>query len=181
MKAVVYIALGSNLDRPSAQIAHAIALLLTEDLRPLRRARTYRSRPVGPTSQPEFVNSMVEAKTNLGPVELLARLKSIESRMGRKHTVRWGPRVIDLDIILYEDLVIEEEALTIPHREMTRRRFVLAPLMDLAPERIVPGLGQTVHALLDALGPDRQGDIRVLEDEVLILGHDEHDPGQPSG
>jgi 2-amino-4-hydroxy-6-hydroxymethyldihydropteridine diphosphokinase len=155
-----YIALGANLGAdPAAALDDAERRLATAGLvRVLRRSRNYRSRPVGPSDQPMYVNSAIEAETELDPFALLDHLKSVEADMGRTPSVRWGPRVIDLDILLYGSAVVTTERLEIPHREMRRRRFVLAPLADLSPGLEIPGLGRTVADCLAALGGD-PGDV----------------------
>lgn len=159
----VYLALGANLGEAKAALDEALARIDAADLRILRRSRLYRSAPVGPQDQPAFFNAVVEAQTTLDPHPLLARLKDTEAEMGRTPTRRWGPRVIDLDIILFGDTLLDTPDLVIPHRELSRRAFVLAPLSDLCPEAVVPGLQRTVSALLEAL-PRQQGDLEALQD-----------------
>ena len=114
----------------------------------------FRTKPVGPQDQPDFVNTVLEAETKLQPLPLLLHLKEIEAEMGRTKTGRWGPRVIDLDIILYGSMVLDDPVLTIPHKQMTQRRFVLAPLARLAPDLIVPKDGRTVAECLADLDDD---------------------------
>ena len=123
---------------------------------------------IGPPGQPDYVNSAVEVETTLEPLALLDRLKAIEAELGRTEGARWGPRVIDLDLALWGDRVVDHPRLVVPHRELTRRRFVLAPLADLVPGAVVPGTEQTVAALLAGLGkaPD---ELSVIEG-VDILG-----------
>ena len=165
----VYLALGANLGEPRAALAEAQARLAPAGITATRRARLYRSAPVGPPGQPPYYNTAVEVQTELGPHALLAALKAIEATMGREPGERWGPRVIDLDIALYGDAALDTPELTIPHRELTRRRFVLAPLCDLAPNLVVPGPELPIHALLAAL-PERPGELEVVEHAVLELG-----------
>lgn len=113
---------------------------------------------------------MVEATTSLTPEGLLDRLKAIEETMGRTPTERWGPRVIDLDIILFSGRRIQTERLTVPHVEMANRRFVLAPLADLAPGRLVPGHDRTVSELLADVPNEGEGAVEVADHSILDLG-----------
>lgn len=161
-----FLALGANLGDPVAQIASAQRALTEGGAKVRRRARLYRSAPVGPDGQPDYVNTAVEVETELTPEALLSLAKQIEAEHGRTAGVRWGPRVLDIDIALYGGLQLETERLRIPHRELQNRRFVLAPLFDLAPELEVPGLG-SVRALLAAL-PDDPSALEVLEDRVVV-------------
>lgn len=148
-----YVALGSNLDDPTRQIAAAFDRLATlEECRLIARSRLYRSAPLGPQNQPEFVNAVAGLLTRLGPRDLLRALKNIEAELGRdRPVVRWGPRRIDLDLLLLDDVRVSEPDLTIPHPGLTRRNFVLYPLQDIAPELLVPGEGR-VSALAARAG-----------------------------
>ena len=115
----------------------------------------YETQPWGYTDQPSFLNQVIEARTELPPVELLAFLKRLETQLGRQPSVRYGPRLIDLDILLYGDLVMESQALTIPHPRLSERAFVLVPLADLAPDIIHPITRKTIHQLAQEV--DRSG------------------------
>ena len=134
------IALGSNLGQKAANIAHAIELL-TEggDIRLVRRSRDYRTAPWGKTDQDWFVNACIAISTRLSPHELLARCQGVEERLGRVRGEKWGPRVIDLDVLVYRDLISSEPDLTLPHPHLTERAFVLAPLADIAPDLVIHG------------------------------------------
>jgi 2-amino-4-hydroxy-6-hydroxymethyldihydropteridine diphosphokinase len=153
---ISFIGIGANLGQPEAQCREAVARLKgLPGVKVLRMSSFYRSEPVGFMEQDWFVNGVAEVRTTLTPFELLEALRSIEQAMGRQSTsVRWGPRWIDLDILLYGQEVLREEALTIPHRDMHKRRFVLAPLHELAPYAIHPAFGVSIQGLLHRLEDD---------------------------
>ena len=111
----------------------------------------YETKPWGVTQQPDFINMCAMIETTLQPSELLTTLKKIEKDMGRNELYRWGPRVIDLDIVFYEDVIIKTEDLQIPHPHMQQREFVLRPLSELAPHMVHPVLNKTVEELLKQL------------------------------
>lgn len=144
----VYIALGSNLGDRGAHLAMARESLAGDDLRILRASAIYETEPSDIPNQPWFLNQVIEAETTLFPRQLLSRLQKIEREMGRKRIVSKGPRVIDLDIILFGNSVIQTSGLEIPHPRMTERRFVLEPLAELAPDLRHPVLRQTIRELL---------------------------------
>lgn len=147
-----YIGLGSNVGEREENLVRAISLLdSSPGIRVLRRASLYETEPVGVEAQPWFFNTVVEVEAELAPGELLRRMKEIEKALGREDRGRWGPREIDLDLLLYGDLVMEEDGLVLPHPELHRRRFVLEPLCELAPELIHPRLGQPLRELLAGL------------------------------
>ena len=155
-----YVALGSNLGEPQAQIERACAHLgRIRDTRLVMRSRLYASRPMGPPDQPEFVNAAAGLLTRLPAPDLLRELQAIESAMGRvPPPVRWGPRRIDLDLLLHGQQVSREPALVLPHPGIHERNFVLYPLADIAPTLLVAG-----HASVAELARKRGGDgLRVL-------------------
>lgn len=145
-----YVALGSNLDDPRAQVVRAMAELdRLPGTRCVLRSSLYRSRPIGPVSQPDFVNAVVGLLTELDPADLLAQLKALETRLGRERpVVRWGPRRIDLDLLVHGEARLGEPGLQVPHPGIAQRAFVLAPLAEIAPDLQVPGVGR-VRALLE--------------------------------
>ena len=152
MEVIAYTGLGSNMGDKRGNIKAALELLgRVPGVKLLRVAPFYRTAPVGYTEQDWFVNTVAEVETTLSPAELLAACLDIENRLGRVRDIRWGPRVIDLDLLLYNGQVIDEPDLVVPHPRMHERAFVLVPLADLAPELVIPGRGR-VSELLAAVG-----------------------------
>jgi 2-amino-4-hydroxy-6-hydroxymethyldihydropteridine diphosphokinase len=150
-----YIALGSNLDDPAAQIRQAIEhIMQIRDTRVIAQSSLYKTAPLGPQDQPDFVNAVIGALTRLDAMSLLAELQGIEKKMGRVPPAqRWGARVIDLDILLHGDSRSNSPYLLLPHPEMHKRNFVMIPLADIAPALVIPVHG-TVRRLVDQLGDD---------------------------
>jgi 2-amino-4-hydroxy-6-hydroxymethyldihydropteridine diphosphokinase len=155
-----YVAIGSNLKSPRERVLEAterMSALATS--RVVLRSRLYLTRPMGPQDQPDFVNAAVGLLTQLSPRELLAGLLDIECRMGRDRRQRWGPRVIDLDLLWMVDSAVDEPSLTLPHPGVSSRNFVLYPLSDIAPTINIPG-----HGIVLDLKRDADGDgISILE------------------
>jgi 2-amino-4-hydroxy-6-hydroxymethyldihydropteridine diphosphokinase len=143
----VFIALGSNLGDRLSNLQDAIQHM-PPMVRPLECSPIYETPPWGFTDQPLFLNQVIRANTVLNPFDLLAYLKQIEIQLGRQPTFRNGPRLIDLDILFYEDLILETKTLTIPHPRLAERGFVLVPLKDLAPHLRHPITGLTVLEML---------------------------------
>ncbi|WP_111497973.1 2-amino-4-hydroxy-6-hydroxymethyldihydropteridine diphosphokinase [Marinobacter bohaiensis] len=134
-----YIGLGSNLADPLSQLAGAITRLAALPYTQLvAQSPFYASRPVGPQDQPDFVNGAVLLRTALGPLDLLDALQHIERAHQRERIQRWGPRTLDLDLLLYGNHHIDDDRLTVPHVELANRDFVLQPLLDLTPTLILP-------------------------------------------
>jgi 2-amino-4-hydroxy-6-hydroxymethyldihydropteridine diphosphokinase len=139
----VYVALGSNLENPEAQVRAAVeALAMLPDTRLARVSSLYRSAAVGYTEQPDFVNAVAAIETALAPRALLNALLEIERRHGRVRDFQNAPRTLDLDIVIYSDTTVNEAGLTIPHPRMHERAFVLVPLAEIAPDALVPGRGR---------------------------------------
>ena len=148
----VFIAIGSNLGNTEKNILDAINDLIEEGIDVKKVSSIIETEPYGVEEQPKFLNCVVECFTTLSPKELLTLLLDIERRLGRVRTLRWGPRTIDLDIIFYDDLVIDEPDLKIPHPDMQNRFFVLKPLSKIAGDFVHPVFKKTVKELLEDLG-----------------------------
>jgi 2-amino-4-hydroxy-6-hydroxymethyldihydropteridine diphosphokinase len=135
-----YVGLGSNLGDPVQQVRRAFeALSAIDGVRVEARSPLYRSRPLGPAAQPDYVNAAAALVTRLDPVALLAALRVIEDDHGRRRAgPRWGPRTLDLDLLLYDETVSEAPELTLPHPGLTARNFVVYPLADIAPALVLP-------------------------------------------
>jgi 2-amino-4-hydroxy-6-hydroxymethyldihydropteridine diphosphokinase len=147
-----YVGLGSNLADPVAQVRRALdELARIPDTQVAARSPLYMSPPLGPRDQPDYINAVAALDTVLAPLDLLAALHDIERQHGRmRDATRWGPRSLDLDMLLYGDVVMDTPELTLPHPGLTERAFVLYPLFDVAPQMSVPGRG-TVRELRDRL------------------------------
>ncbi len=144
----VYLLLGSNLGKREKNLEKALVMLEERRIYPVRRSSIYETEPWGLKEQPCFLNMVVEVETELMPLELLITLKDIEKGMGRIVRERYGPRLIDIDIIFYNFMVIDIPELKIPHPLMHKRRFVLEPLMEISPHMRHPLLGLTVEEMM---------------------------------
>ncbi len=163
---LVYIGFGSNIGDRLAHIQNAIhALAETEGITLQKISSIYETDPIGYETQAQFLNGVAAIQTSVPPLSLLHTLKDIETAIGRKHRTRWGPREIDLDILIYGDLCLQTEKLVIPHPEMHLRRFVLAPLVEIALDFVHPVLKETIQILLERLEDDKS----VLKKEGSIL------------
>ena len=152
MSVTAYIALGSNLENPGMQLQRAVdEIASVPGIELSGCSQLYLSDPVGPEGQPDYCNAVVKVKTSLEPIALLDAMQAIEQNHGRVRSVRWGPRTLDLDILLYGNQVIESERLTIPHYQMHIRNFVLCPLADISPELVMPN-GTSLQALVEENG-----------------------------
>jgi 2-amino-4-hydroxy-6-hydroxymethyldihydropteridine diphosphokinase len=149
-----YIGVGSNLGDSRARVLAAFtALGALPRTRLMARSRLYRTRPFGPVQQADFINAVAGLLTQLPALELLAAIRNIEAAAGRVRAERWGPRTLDLDLLVYGGERIDQPELTVPHAGIAERGFVLAPLADIAPSLDVPGVGR-VEQLLRTLGDD---------------------------
>jgi len=154
---LTYIGVGSNIGDPAANCRRAIEAIVSEEKnRLLKCSPLYRTEPVGKEDQDWFVNGAVAVETSFRPRELMECLLKIERGMGREREERWGPRVIDLDILFYGGEVVREEDLQIPHPRLHERRFVLIPLNDLAPDLYHPLLAKTISQILSELKEEKK-------------------------
>ena len=153
---LVYIAIGSNLASPLEQVNAAIrALADIPDSRVVSVSSLYRTPPLGPQDQPDYLNAAVALETSLAPEALLDHTQRIELQQGRvRKAERWGPRTLDLDIMLFGDAIINSERLTVPHYDMKNRGFMLWPLFEIAPQLHFPD-GLTLRAVLENLGAEK--------------------------
>jgi len=156
----VFLGLGSNLGDPFEQLSLAVRQI-ADRMRVERVSAIYRTEPVGVPDQPDFLNAVLHARTDRDPLDLLDVLGGVEASLGRQRgVVRNGPRTIDLDLLLFDERIVEEPRLSIPHPRMTERRFVLVPLAEIAPHARHAPTGKTVAELLAEL-PSRQGVTRL--------------------
>lgn len=134
-----YLGLGSNLGDRLNHLRGAVALLGQRGARPVRSSRVYETDPVGGPPQPEYLNAVLEIATELAPRELLAACQGVEADLGRVRDERWGPRIVDIDVLTYGDRRIDEPGLQVPHPRMHERAFVLVPLLELVADPPLPG------------------------------------------
>lgn len=148
MKHTVFLGLGSNLGDSRAHVLHAMdALNSLPKSRLVARSSLYRSAPIGYLEQPDFINAVVQLKTDLTPLAVLQNLLALEREQGRQRQFLNAPRTLDLDVLLYDNLQHHEHGLTLPHPQMHLRAFVLQPLLEIAPDCVIPGIGTAAAAL----------------------------------
>ena len=164
MPHTVYIGIGSNLESPAKNCLKAVEHLYAHpDIKRVAQSSLYQSEPFGITNQDWFVNSVTQVTTPLSPEELLRVCLSIEQTMGRTRTGKWGPRIIDLDILFYDDLILKQEGLEVPHPGIAERSFVLVPMNEIASDFVHPKLKKTIVILLVDI-PNPQQVNRVSSD-----------------
>lgn len=161
-----YIGLGSNLAEPMAQLAQArYSVAHLPDVREIAFSSLYRSLPMGPQDQPDYINAAMRIETDLAPLDLLRQLQAIENQQGRVRERRWGARTLDLDLLLYGELQIDLPDLTVPHLGIAERAFVLYPLADIAPaDLLIPGFG----TLLDCVRACPFAGLTRLKDGLVL-------------
>lgn len=148
MKHSAFIGLGSNLHEPVKQVLRAMqAIGELPGIQLVARSGLYSSAPVGFLEQPDFVNAVVKIETTLQPLALLAALLALEQENGRTREFQNAPRTLDLDVLMYDDLQHHEHGLTVPHPQMHKRAFVLMPLLEIAPDCVIPGIGKAATAM----------------------------------
>lgn len=165
MGTIAYIGLGANLGDRQAGIQRALRELTNlPTIELVKVSALYETTPVGFTNQPDFLNQVISVRTSLPPQALLHVLLHIENQMGRTRTIHWGPRVIDMDLLLYGDMQIAVPGLTIPHPYLRERAFVLVPLAEIAPDWALPEDGKTISEIAEGFSRDscNQGNIRRL-------------------
>jgi 2-amino-4-hydroxy-6-hydroxymethyldihydropteridine diphosphokinase len=155
----IFLCLSTNLGDRATNLQHAVASMQS-DVQVISASKVYETPPWGYVDQPMFLNQVLQVQTNLPPFDLLTHLKKTEHQMGRVETFRNGPRLIDIDILFYGDMVVNAPQLTLPHPRLHQRAFVLVPLADLAPNLVHPVIGKTVQQMLQAV--DRSGIIPYL-------------------
>jgi 2-amino-4-hydroxy-6-hydroxymethyldihydropteridine diphosphokinase len=147
MTHTIYLSLGSNLGERAANLKQAIASLAPQ-LRVTKKSSVYETPPWGYTEQESFLNQAVKATTSLEPEPLLKHLKRLEVSLGRKATFRYGPRLIDIDILFYDDLILDTPSLKLPHPNLHERGFVLLPMMDIAPDLVHPVKKKSIREMV---------------------------------
>lgn len=152
---VSYIGIGSNLGNRHKNCLHAIELLEIRGIKVKKKSSMYETGPWGVKDQPRFINMVIQIETSLMPHELLGVLKDIEKEIGRKDSFHWGPRIIDLDILLFNEIVMNDKKLQIPHPYLHEREFVLRPLDEIAPDVIHPVLNMSINKLAHKMLRDR--------------------------
>ena len=158
---IVYIGLGSNMESPKQQIKSAIkSIAEIPEIQVLKASSLYKSKPVGPRGQNDYINAVIKIETEFMPFELLGYMQDIENQHGRIRKERWGPRTLDLDILIFGKEIIQDKNLTIPHSEIEKRPFVLVPLAEIDSNCLIPGVG----VISDLLAVNDQKDLELLHE-----------------
>ena len=151
---LAYIALGSNLDNPMAQVTQACSTLGSlAGIGEIQISPWYLSTAIGPGEQPDFINGVVKIRTSLSPIDLLHTMQAIENEQGRQREIKWGARTLDLDLLLYDDITMQSQELELPHPQLHLRNFVVYPLADISGELVLPS-GVSVLKLCQQLGSE---------------------------
>ena len=158
----VYLSMGSNLGDRKQHLQEGLQLLQAEGVQVRQLSGLYETAPVGPVEQGDFLNLAAEVETELPPLALLAVVQKVEAACGRTREIHWGPRTLDIDILFYDKEVMITEKLTIPHKEMTKRAFVLVPLAEIAAETDITGLGK-VKRFLKQLTEEELAGVRYVQ------------------
>lgn len=153
--AIAYLGIGSNLGERESNCINALERLTTKGIEIIAKSSLYETKPWGMKDQPDFINMCAKAETALCPEDLLAALKGTEKEMGREEGDRWGPRLIDLDILFYDDKIVRTPDLSIPHPLIEQRDFVLIPLCEIAPDLVHPVSRKTIRELTEQLKGDQ--------------------------
>ena len=145
---IAYIGLGSNMESPKQQIKSAIkSIAEIPEIQILKASSLYKSKPVGPEGQNDYINAVIKIETEFMPLELLGCMQDIENQHGRVRIERWGPRTLDLDILMFGEKIIKDNKLTVPHPEIANRSFVLVPLAEIDSNCLIPGKGPVANLL----------------------------------
>lgn len=147
----IYIALGSNIGDREGNLKRALDMLEESSVHIIKKSKFYETKPYGVADQPDFLNVVAEVSADMQPIDLLHTMRDIERRMGRERKRHWGERNIDLDLLIYPNVIMDTPELTLPHKDMENREFVLRPMTEIAPDLVHPVLGSTMQELLNAL------------------------------
>ena len=147
----IYIALGSNIGDREGNLKRALDMLEESSVHIIKKSKFYETKPYGVADQPDFLNDVAEFSADMQPIDLLHTMQDIERRMGRERKRHWGERNIDLDLLIYPNVIMDTPELTLPHKDMENREFVLRPMTEIAPDLVHPVLGSTMQELLNAL------------------------------